>query len=203
MGAFDLKGGSNGWNYSDNTKEGYSEILEGTVVEVSNPQALDFQTRQPKFWPDGNPVRNFRLTVLKQDGEEVSWTFQGGKPKVSPNGAMNAIQACIAGLDPSGMAQRVSLEDILGKHVTIQTRAGSYNAGNPRPWWVKVHGDGDISKVRGVVDLSKEQAQPQAPQPAQAPVPPPQPMPSYPQQAMAAANGIPQPPQYYGEEVPF
>ena len=214
MGAFDLKGGSNGWNYSDPNKEGYSEAIRGTVVEVSNPQALDFQSRQPKFWPDGNPVRNFRLNILTASGDEVTWTFQGGRPKVSPNGAMNAIQACIAGLDPQGTSARVSLEDILGKDITVQTKAGNYSAGNPRPWWVTVHGDGDVSKVRGVVDLSKEQA----PAPQVAPQAAPQVVPAYghapgspqhmaqtqayAQQAAQAAQGIPTP-DLYGEEIPF
>ena len=163
MSMFDLKGGStNNWNYSDNTKAGYTEMIEGTCVEISNPQALDFSTKQPAFWPDGNPKRNLQVVLLMKNGQEVSWTF-------SPKSA--AANACLASLDPQGTREQVSLDEILGKFVRVQTQAGVYNARNPRPWWVTILGDGEASAVRGCKDLSQPQPMQAMPAPAPAPVP--------------------------------
>lgn len=163
MSMFDLKGGSNGnnWNYSDNTKAGYSEMIEGTCVEISNPQAKDFNTGAPAFWPDGNPKRNLQVVLLTKAGQEVSWTF-------SPKSA--AANACLASLDPQGTREQVSLDEILGKFIRVQTQAGVYNARNPRPWWVTILGDGEASAVRGCKDLSQPQPMQGMPAPAPAPV---------------------------------
>lgn len=159
MSMFDLKGGSNNWNYSDNAKAGYSEMIEGTCIEISNPQALDFNTKQPAFWPDGNPKRNLQVVLLAKTGQEISWTF-------SPKSA--AANACLASLDPNNNREQVSLDELLGKFVRVQTQAGVYNARNPRPWWVTIIGDGEASAVRGCKDLSQVQPT-QAPAPAPAP----------------------------------
>lgn len=162
MSMFDLKGGSgNNWNYSDNTKQGYSEMIEGTCIEISNPQAKDFNTGAPAFWPDGNPKRNLQVVLLTKAGQEISWTF-------SPKSA--AANACLASLDPQGTREQVSLDEILGKFVRVQTQAGVYNARNPRPWWVTILGDGEASAVRGCKDLSQPQPMQAMPAPAPAPV---------------------------------
>lgn len=147
MGMFDMKNAaSNGWNYSDPDRPGFSTTLEGTVVEISNPQALDFNTKEPRFWPDGNPVRNLRLTVLTRSGEEKNWVFA---PK------SDSWKACLEALDPDGdRTDRISLDELLGKNIQIATKDGAYNAKRHRPWGVKVLGIGQEDKVRGVVDLS-------------------------------------------------
>ena len=150
MGMFDLKGGSEGnnWNYSDNTKQNYSEMIEGTVVEISNPQARDYNTGQPATWPDGNPKRNLMLTLRNQAGQELTWTF-------SPRSA--AANACLAALDPQGTREQVSIEELLGKFVRVQTQGGVYNAQHPRPWWLTILGEGEVNAVRGLKDLSQPQ----------------------------------------------
>lgn len=186
MSMFDLKGGSsNNWNYSDNTKTDYSEMIEGTCIEISNPQARDFNTGAPAFWPDGNPKRNLQMVLLTKAGQEVSWTF-------TPKSA--AANACLASLDPQGTRERVALDEILGKFVRVQTQAGVYNARNPRPWWVTILGDGEVNAVRGCKNLSQPQPMPgmptPAPAPAQAPASAPvqQAAPSALQQAQQAAQ---------------
>ena len=176
MSVFDLKGGSSGnnWNYSDNTKQGYMEMIEGTVVEISNPQSINFATKQPETWPDGNPKRNLRVTLRGRSGQELNWTF-------APRS--KAAEACLLALDPQGTRPQVSIEELLGKFVRVQTQAGVYNAQNPRPWWVTVQGDGEANMVRGLVDLSQQQAP--MPQPAPAPVQQTPPPPAPQQQAPA------------------
>lgn len=168
MSMFDLKGGSegSGWNYSDNTKQNYMEMIEGTVVEISNPQARDFNTGKPATWPDGNPKRNLMLILRGRSGQELSWTF-------SPKSA--AANACLAALDPQGTREQVSIEELLGKFIRVQTQGGVYNAQHPRPWWVTLLGDGEANAVRGLKDLS----QPQNPMPG---MPAPQPAPQMNQQ---------------------
>ena len=147
MGMFDMKNASTaGWNYSDPDRPGFSTTLEGTVVEISNPQALDYNTKEPRFWPDGNPVRNLRITVLTKADEEKNWVF-------APKSA--SWKACLDALDPKGnRMDRISLDELLGKEIQIATKDGAYNAKRPRPWMVTVLGPGRNDKVRGVVDLS-------------------------------------------------
>lgn len=149
MSMFDMKNSNSAsWNYSDPERPGFSVTLEGTVVEISNPQALDFNTKEPRFWPDGNPVRNLRLTLLTRDGEEKNWVFA---PK------SKSWEACLCALDPDGdRVDRISLDELLGKNIQIATKDGAYNAKRPRPWMVTVLGIGQEDKVRGVVDLSLE-----------------------------------------------
>ena len=161
MSMFDLKGGSsNSWNYSDKNKEGYMESITGTVIEISNPQVCYYQTKQPEFWPDGNPKRQLCVIVKGQSGKELAWYF-------SPRS--KAADACLYALDPNGMKPRVSIEEMLGKMVTISTQPGVYNNQNPRPWNVVIVGDGDMASVRGMVDLSQVQQQPQSQQQQQQP----------------------------------
>lgn len=185
MSMFDLKGNSgsnNVWNYSDNSKANYAEWIQGTVVEISNPQARDFNTGKPAFWDDGNPKRNLMMTVLQADGTEINWIFS---PK------SKSTDACLAALDPNGDRDEVSIEEMLGKLVTVQTTAGSYNVRNPRPWWVTIHGDGQANMVRGLKDLSQPQnTMPGMPntQPAPQPQAVPAPAPTALQQAQAAAQ---------------
>lgn len=151
MGIFDLKGNSASWNYHDEDKPGYMTSITGTVVEISNPQARDYNTGKPRFWDDGNPVRNLCLTIKGQSGKELAWFF-------SPKSA--AAEACLKALDPNDERESVSIEELLGKSVTISTKPGAYNAKHPRPWGVVVNGDGDKGSVRGLKDLSQQQ-QPQ------------------------------------------
>lgn len=197
MSMFDLKGGSsNSWNYSDPNKEGYMESITGTVVEISNPQVRNFQTKQPEFWPDGNPKRQLCVIVKGQSGKELAWYF-------SPRS--KAADACLYALDPNGMKPRVSIEEMLGKMVTISTQPGVYNNQNPRPWNVVIVGDGDTASVRGMVDLSQVQQQAQQPQQYQQPAQQSQQPQQYQQaQQMQQPQQAQQQPQvqYNGQPVP-
>lgn len=157
MSIFDLKGGSStNWNYSNKDGQDYSTTLSGTVVEISNPQAIDFNSRKPKFWPDGNPMRNLRVTVKEPSGRERAWVF-------TPKSV--AAEACLSALDPDGSRPQVNIADLLGKLITISTKDGVYNAKNPRPWDVHINGVGDAGSVRGIVDLSAEAKSVPAPEP--------------------------------------
>lgn len=183
MGMFDLKGGSmgNSWNYHSKDKQGFSEMIEGTVVEISNPQSRNYATGQPETWPDGNPKRNLRVTLRGRSGQELSWTFS---PK------SNAANACLAALDPQGTREQVSIEELLGKFVRVQTQDGVYNQAHPRPWWVTILGDGEANMVRGLVDLS----QPSNQMPGM-PAPQPAPMQQTPPPPVQQAAPAPQPQQ--------
>lgn len=190
MSVFDLKGssGGNNWNYSKPQEEGYMEMIEGTVVEISNPQSINFNTKQPETWPDGNPKRNLRLTIKGKSGRELNWTF-------APRSV--SAEACLAALDPQGTRSQVNIEELLGKFIRVQTQAGVYNSQNPRPWWVTLLGDGDAGSVRGMVDFSAQQPQQPmqqqpAPQPQQAPQQQPAPQIQYAQQQAAQALGYQQ-----------
>lgn len=204
MSMFDLKGGAgNGWNYSDSTKPGYLEMIEGTVVEISNPQARDFATGAPAVWPDGNPKRNLQMVIRGKSGRELAWTFA---PK------SKATDACLTALDPDGTREQVSMEEMLGKFIRIQTQAGSYNSKNPRPWWVTILGDGEANAVRGLKDLSQPQPMVGMPAPAPAPAPASQPAPAptamHQAQAAAAAavanqNFQEDPYGCYDDDIPF
>lgn len=180
MSMFDLKGGSTGnsWNYHDKEKQGFMEMIEGTVVEISNPQSINYATKQPETWPDGNPKRNLRLTLHGRSGQELSWTFS---PK------SNASNACLAALDPQGTREQVSIEELLGKFIRVQTQDGVYNQAHPRPWWVTILGDGEAGAVRGLIDLSQPHGQvPGVPAPAPAPQVQQTPPPPVPQQQAPA-----------------
>lgn len=195
MSMFDLKGNSSGWNYHTPDAPGYMEMIEGTVVEISNPQSINFHTKQLETWPDGNPKRNLRLIIHGRSGQELAWTFS---PK------SKGAEACLAALDPQGMREQVSIEELLGKFVRVQTQQGQFGPQNPRPWWVTILGDGEANVVRGLKDLSQPQGQvPGVPAPAPAPqvqqTPPPPvsqqqaPAPSMPpvEIAMSGGAGLP------------
>lgn len=209
MSMFDLKGGSsNNWNYSDTEKEGYAEYIQGTVIQIDNPQSINFGTGKPEFWQDGNPKRNLRMTLLQQDGTEINWTF-------APHAKSLARQAIVAGMDAVDPHNNGNMKMLLGKAVTVWTQPGNYNAQHPRPWNFRIDGEGDASKVRGLIDLSTQAAQPV---PAQAPAPamvPPQAMaqvgPSAPPTNVVAQvqktfgvapTEVPPAPAPAGEEVP-
>lgn len=83
------------WNYSYPNKEGYSDVLIGTVVAVQEVQAYDFvrnpnEPRTPRFWNNGDPVMNLRMAFATPTGELKTFTFakagksqkEGKKPSV-------------------------------------------------------------------------------------------------------------------------
>ena len=146
-----LKGNvSKGWNYSNPNNDGYMDTIEGTVIEFSQPQRTNFQTKQPEFWPNGDPKRDWCFTILGRSGREINWRFAPGsasKPKLARQAVMDA------------MPDAEFVEDILGKFVRVHTPQGTYSLQNPRPWTVTILGDGEVDKVRGSVPPAKVENQ--------------------------------------------
>jgi len=213
MGVFDIGGGSNAWNYSDDSKDNYSQQLAGTVVEIAYVQARDFQTKQPVFWDDGNPKCNFRITVADANCNEFAWF-------ISSSSKSPAMVAVLDAINPNRKpGESVDITQILGKMVVIATKPGSYNSQRPRPWWFQIHGDGDASLVRGCVD-EVHKAKPASVQNAQfdatanganaameamganAPAPA-GPAPAGPAPVQQVGPGVSVPVDVYGEDIPF
>lgn len=120
MSIFNIKK-STPWNYCKPEEPGYSEVLEGVVVGMDNPQAYQYQTDKKLYWGNGAPKRNIRLFLATDNGEK-SITFT---PK---SGLFNDFAA--TGID--------SFEDLIGRKVKIVTKDGKYWRENPRPWSVEV-----------------------------------------------------------------
>ena len=177
MSMFDLKGSSNNnWNYADKEKENYAEYIQGTVISIDNPQAINFATKKPEFYDDGNPKRNLRITLLQQDGSEIMWTFSGYR-----KGA--AVQAVVRAMDAYDPDNNGHMKMLLGLAITVWTEPGNYNMSHPRPWNVRIDGPGNADAVRGWIDYDDQSEKPT--QKAQAQQPPaPQP-PSFMQVAPA------------------
>lgn len=174
------------WNYSDPTKTDFATEIQGTVVEVNEVQSVNFGTKQPEFWPDGNPKLNIELVIQTYDGNELAWVF-------SPRSVgMDAVKEAMQ----MSMPEARSVADVGGKMVYIATQqppAGfSYGSGNPRPWTFVIQGQGS-APFRGVKTWAEQnkakpqqQPQPQQQQPQPQPRPPimqqqPQPRPQMPQ----------------------
>lgn len=139
-----LRAESKGWNYSRPDAEGYLEAIEGTVVEFSKPQHTNYSTKEPEFWPSGDPKLDWCLTLRGRTGKELNWRFSPGsatRPKIPRVALTEAIES-FGG---------TCVEDILGKFIRVATEEGTYNMQHPRPWTVTVLGDGQQQYVRGSV----------------------------------------------------
>ena len=118
------------WNYSNPNKDYYTEQLIGTVQAVQLVQATDFQTRQPKYWSDGNPRFNVRIALADPNGDLVTFTFQKAG-KAAREGKKQSVH-----MDLWHLTGDKDLADLIGKTIVITTQAGSYGANNPRPFQV-------------------------------------------------------------------
>jgi hypothetical protein len=49
----------------------------GVILDAEMRQARDFDTGQPKTWPDGNPVMQYVITI-REDDEDVTLYARGG-----------------------------------------------------------------------------------------------------------------------------
>lgn len=168
-------GAGNFWNYGNPEKDGYSPVLIGRLVELSDPPATKFNSSEVDRWDDGNPKRNIRMVILDGAGNEFIWDFNpGGKAKPS-----NAMQACANALAEANI-KATGLEDMLGMVISISTQEPpqgfKYGSGAPRPWMVAIVDatKGEHRGTKHIVDSATEggQPQPQAqPQVQQQPVP--------------------------------
>lgn len=165
------------WNATDPNGENYHPMIQGTVVEINEVQARNFQTKQPEFWDDGNPKLNLQLIIQAQDGREYPWTFS---PKSL---AMDALKAALTGYN----SKASSVVEIGGLMVQVWTDESKapYGANNPRPWGCQILGQGS-APFRGANEFKPQQ------QLMQQQVPPP------------VVNGYYAPPQTQGyqQQVP-
>lgn len=151
-------GNGNGWNYSDQSKPGYMTSIQGTIVKITELQSRNYMTKQPEFWPDGNPKLNICFTIQGQSGRELTWVFS---PKST---AFDAVVTALKTMNPNVN----SIADIGGYMVEISTQEGQWGQGRPRPWTVNILGMGQVP-FRGVEEYTAPPAQPvqQQQQPAQ------------------------------------
>lgn len=166
-------GNGNGWNYSRPEEDGYTPSITGDVVKLRTSPATKFNSQEIDRWDDGTPKMNFVIVIRTADMGDVDWTFSpGGVKKPS-----RAMAACREALNQKGI-QSVSLEDLAGMNITVQTKEPpqgfTYGAGSPRPWKVTINGPGN-SMYEGIELWKEEDAQPQA-APAPRPTPTNQPM---------------------------
>lgn len=142
MSVLDFNGGGSGnsWNYHSPEKDGYSLVLDGQVVGIDTPIAHSFtqdgKQGAPKFWDDGNPVRNIKFTIADTAGNCFDWTFSISKKR--PTSAFNQVMQAILAINPNA----TSIADCMGYHITVTTQQPpqgfGYSASNPRPWSVKI-----------------------------------------------------------------
>lgn len=211
MGVLDFNGGGSGnsWNYHSPEKDGYSLVLDGQVVGIDTPIAHSFsqdgKQGAPKFWDDGNPVRNIKFTIADTAGNCFDWTFSISKKR--PTSAFNQVMQAILAVNPNA----TSIADCMGYHITVTTQQPpqgfGYSASNPRPWSVKigekmpqVEGfgyevtDSAASMQRNQQQVQQEYQQQQAARPAPAMQMPTQqqavPQPMMPQPAMPQQQAV-------------
>ena len=134
---------STAWNYCNPEKPDYSEVLEGVIVGMDNPQAYQYQTGKKLYWDNGAPKRNIRLFVATEKGEK-SITFT---PK-------SALFNAFASTDID------SFEDLIRHRVKISTQEGKYWRENPRPWSVEVGGVVEGAKLHKVPVIDYEATNP-------------------------------------------
>lgn len=142
MGVLDFNGGGSGnsWNYHSPEKDGYSLVLDGQVVGIDTPIAHNFsqdgKQGAPKFWDDGNPVRNIKFTVADAAGNCFDWTFSISKKRSTS--AFNQVMQAILAVNPNA----TSIADCMGYHITVTTQQPpqgfGYSSSNPRPWSVQI-----------------------------------------------------------------
>ena len=76
------------------------DTFKGVVTqEPLDRQALDFTTKQPKFWPDGQPVIQTRIVARMPDGEERA-IYASGRMARAVSRAIGAAGA--TDLEPGG-----------------------------------------------------------------------------------------------------
>lgn len=136
------------WKYTED------EVMRGTVVELSLIPDTDFNTKQPKYFKDGNPIMKYLLALKQEDGSEILWP-------VKMRGT--AIDAIKKALDPQGTRNSINLRETLGLVLKVSTRKGVYNNNNPRPYWVEILGKDTVTPIRGAKEA------PAKPEPAPAP----------------------------------
>ena len=167
--AFVIGGNSNAWNYSDPSKEGFSNQIQGPVVKLVRRQGIDFNTKQPATWPDGKPRFVYGLTIADQlSGENKEWVVDAKKSSVG-------IRAIGAALGISE-GEPVDISRLYGMVVNIST-PGLQNmkingrSCTARVWQVQVMGQApqgtNLLGIEDQVNATPAQQKPVQQQPVQ------------------------------------
>lgn len=196
------EGANDVWNYSHPDQEGFSTQLSGQIVELDRIWQRDFSSKQPKVFPDGNPIMQYKLTVLTANGEEKAWYMSGSKASGSYQAVLSALRILFKTTTWHAPAGNMAAQCV-GRMVTISTKQPpegfGYGPQNPRPWNVALgeFGSPDVMHKPSVKDSGGEEFA-KSKREGQAPVP---------QQQQPPVAGVPVPqtmaqPQYQPTGVP-
>lgn len=145
--------GGSSWNFSNQSKEGYSLEIWGTVVSLQEVQARMYnpngnQPGAPRFWPDGNPVMNIRMGLADPSGNLKSVTFsKAGKKQAS--GEKPSLHMQLFKLTNNNMME------LIGKTLHLWTwpahpqTGQTWGQGNPRLFGVEEVTDGTKYELSG------------------------------------------------------
>lgn len=154
------------WNYANETdKDGnklsnFKEEVEGTVVNMMEVQATKYQSNEPEWWTDehGNitgPKMDIEIAIHQDDGEELAWHIKPGSAKryEKMSVARRALVDIVRTITKN--PNTIDLTKLIGKRIRVSTyqcklqngNVVAYGAGNPRPWEVKLIGEGDENVV--------------------------------------------------------
>lgn len=108
--------------------EAIGDTVKGRVVSAVKRQQTDFATREPKFWPDGNPKWQIGITVATDDGDEVCIWAKGQMLKA----IRDAVAATGGKLEPEGiLAVRYDSDEDVGKGNPMKVFVAQYKAPAP------------------------------------------------------------------------
>lgn len=112
-------------------------LIKGTVVAAEKTQQIDFKTKKPKFFDDGNPMMQAVIT-LQTDERDPSIEDDDGQRKVYVKGQMqaavrDAVKASGAKLDIGGtLAVQFYDEENTGKGNPKKLYKAQYKPGAPK-----------------------------------------------------------------------
>lgn len=103
------------------------EVL-GTIVDFADVQERDFNTKEPKVWPDGSPVLQVRVTLEVEPGNfdsRVNLYISGKRMK-------NAVREALANAGASDITPQAKLGvQFTGYDGPAKTYRASYVAFDP------------------------------------------------------------------------
>lgn len=70
-------------------------VVKGTVLDFRVEQARDFQTRQPKFWDNGDPVKQLVVTLQTTEHDPDRDADDGARAVYALGNMLNAIRDAV------------------------------------------------------------------------------------------------------------
>lgn len=205
---FDLGGGgSKSFSFGPQGSQPGASVT-GTVIDMAEVQQINFDTKKPEFWDNGDPKMQHRLTLATDLRDPYDTTDDGkrdvylrGRKRPHDNGAKSTICAVLDAVRAATGGTQLAR----GGRVTLTWVSGMGFSGDPRNY--------EATYVPPAMDLGaqggQQQAQPaqqvqqQVAQPPTAP-PPGWAQPAQQQQAQAApppAQPVAQAPAEQGQQV--